>query len=119
MKIAIRGGHCPIIPGAKGIIDELTEDRKVKDTVIKYYQIFENNVIFNSSKELNCYYTYIKEENSTNAPKNKNIIQRTCFTYPYLKNQNKMLKLDYTQKLESHENTETTNVYYFINQIKD
>ena len=29
MKIAIRGGHCPKVPGAKGIIDELTEDRKV------------------------------------------------------------------------------------------
>ena len=36
MKIAIRGGHCPNVPGAKGIIDELTEDRKVKNSVIKY-----------------------------------------------------------------------------------
>ena len=36
MKIAIRGGHCPKATGAKGIIDELTEDRKVKDSVIKY-----------------------------------------------------------------------------------
>ena len=36
MKIAIRGGHCPNVPGAKGIIDELTEDRKVKDSEIKY-----------------------------------------------------------------------------------
>ena len=36
MKIAIRGGHVPKVTGAKGIIDELTEDRKVKDSVIKY-----------------------------------------------------------------------------------
>ena len=36
MKIAVRGGHCPKATGAKGIIDELTEDRKVKDSVIKY-----------------------------------------------------------------------------------
>ena len=36
MKIAIRGGHCPNISGANGIIDELTEDRKVKDSVINY-----------------------------------------------------------------------------------
>ena len=36
MKIAVRGGHVPKVTGAKGIIDELTEDRKVKDSVIKY-----------------------------------------------------------------------------------
>ena len=36
MKIAIRGGHVPKVTGAKGLIDELTEDRKVKDSVIKY-----------------------------------------------------------------------------------
>ena len=36
MKIAVRGGHVPKVTGAKGLIDELTEDRKVKDSVIKY-----------------------------------------------------------------------------------
>ena len=36
MKIAVRGGHVPKVTGAKGIIDELTEDRKVKDSLIKY-----------------------------------------------------------------------------------
>ena len=36
MKISVRGGHCPRIPGASKFIDELTEDRKVKDSVIKY-----------------------------------------------------------------------------------
>ena len=36
MKIAVRGGHVPKVTGARGLIDELTEDRKVKDSVIKY-----------------------------------------------------------------------------------
>ena len=36
MKIAVRGGHVPRVTGARGLIDELTEDRKVKDIVIKY-----------------------------------------------------------------------------------
>ena len=36
MKIAVRGGHCPKVTGASALIDELTEDRKVKDSVIKY-----------------------------------------------------------------------------------
>ena len=30
MKIAVRGGHCPKVPGARGIIDELTEDAEFK-----------------------------------------------------------------------------------------
>ena len=36
MKIAVRGGHCPYVPGSWGIIDELKEDRLVKNAVIKY-----------------------------------------------------------------------------------
>lgn len=36
MKIAVRGGHNPEATGSNGIINELTEDRKVKDAVIKY-----------------------------------------------------------------------------------
>ena len=45
MKIAIRGGHCPNATGAKGIIDELTEDRKVKDSVIKYLRMLGYDVL--------------------------------------------------------------------------
>ena len=45
MKIAIRGGHCPKATGAKGIIDELTEDRKVKDSVIKYLRMIGYDVL--------------------------------------------------------------------------
>ncbi|GAA0762399.1 N-acetylmuramoyl-L-alanine amidase [Clostridium sartagoforme] len=36
MKITVRGGHNFQAPGASGLIDETTEDRKVKDSVIKY-----------------------------------------------------------------------------------
>lgn len=35
-KIAVRGGYCPKVPGARAILDELTEDRLIKDAVIKY-----------------------------------------------------------------------------------
>ena len=45
MKIAVRGGHCPKATGAKGIIDELTEDRKVKDSVIKYLRMLDHEVL--------------------------------------------------------------------------
>ena len=45
MKIAIRGGHCPNITGAKGIIDELIEDRKVKNSVIKYLRMLGYDVL--------------------------------------------------------------------------
>lgn len=45
MKIAVRGGHCPKVPGARGILDELTEDRKVKDAVIKYLKQSANEVL--------------------------------------------------------------------------
>ena len=45
MKIAIRGGHCPKATGAKGLIDELTEDRKVKNSVIKYLKQLNHDVL--------------------------------------------------------------------------
>lgn len=45
MKIAVRGGHCPRVPGASKFIDELTEDRKVKDSVIKYLRKLGHEVL--------------------------------------------------------------------------
>ena len=45
MKIAVRGGHCPKATGAKGIIDELTEDRKEKNSLIKYLRMLGYNVL--------------------------------------------------------------------------
>ena len=45
MKIAVRGGHCPKSTGASGIISELTEDRKMKNSVIKYLKQLGHNVL--------------------------------------------------------------------------
>lgn len=45
MKIAIRGGHNFQAIGAVGIIDETTEDRKVKDSVIKYLRLLGYEVL--------------------------------------------------------------------------
>ena len=45
MKIAVRGGHVPKFTGASKFIDELTEDRKVKDSVIKYLRHLGCNVL--------------------------------------------------------------------------
>ena len=45
MKIAVRGGHVPKVTGARGLIDELTEDRKVKDSLIKYLRQLGCNVL--------------------------------------------------------------------------
>ena len=33
MKICVRGGHTELCTGASALINELTEDRKVKDSV--------------------------------------------------------------------------------------
>ena len=45
MKIAIRGGHNYLSKGASALIDETTEDRKVKDSVIKYLKQLGHTVI--------------------------------------------------------------------------
>lgn len=45
MKIAVRGGHCPKVTGASALLNELTEDRKVKDSVIKYLKQLGVNVL--------------------------------------------------------------------------
>ena len=45
MKIAVRGGHCPKVPGASKFIDELTEDRKVKNSVINYLRMLGCDVL--------------------------------------------------------------------------
>lgn len=44
-KIAVRGGHCPKVPGARAILDELTEDRLIKDAVIKYLKQLGHEVL--------------------------------------------------------------------------
>ena len=45
MKIAVRGGHCPNVPGSRALIDELKEDRLIKDVVIKYLNQLGHTVL--------------------------------------------------------------------------
>lgn len=45
MKITVRGGHCPKVTGAREILDELTEDGKVEDAVIKYLKQLGHEVL--------------------------------------------------------------------------
>ncbi|MEI2418862.1 N-acetylmuramoyl-L-alanine amidase, partial [Arthrospira platensis SPKY2] len=45
MKIAVRGGHNFSVPGASGIISETKEDRRVKDSLIKYLRAGGHSVL--------------------------------------------------------------------------
>lgn len=45
MKIAVRGGHNFLAKGASALIDETTEDRKVKDSMIKYLKLLGHEVL--------------------------------------------------------------------------
>ena len=45
MKISVRGGHNPQAIGAVGILSEVTEDRKIYASVIKYLKLDKNDVI--------------------------------------------------------------------------
>lgn len=45
MKICVRGGHTELCTGASALINELTEDRKVKDSVCKYLKQLGHNVL--------------------------------------------------------------------------
>lgn len=45
MKIAVRGGHNFSVPGSRALIDETTEDRKIKDSLIKYLKSIGHNVL--------------------------------------------------------------------------
>ena len=44
-KWAVRGGHTELCTGASALINELTEDRKVKDSVCKYLRQLGHNVL--------------------------------------------------------------------------
>jgi len=45
MKIAVRGGHNFLATGCEGLINEVVEDRKVKDSVIKYLKQLGHEVL--------------------------------------------------------------------------
>lgn len=59
MKIAVRGGHNPGATGARALIDELTEDRKVKDSAIKWL------------KQLGCEVLDVTPPDNTNNLRNE------------------------------------------------
>ena len=63
MKIAVRGGHTELCTGASALINELTEDRKVKDAVVKYLRTLGQDVLdvtppvnYTSSANADLYY---------------------------------------------------------------
>lgn len=45
MKISIRGGHNPQAQGANGILNEVSEDRKIYASVMKWLRLDKNEVI--------------------------------------------------------------------------
>lgn len=45
MKIAIRGGHNELATGAKALLDEVIEDRKIYPFVIKYLTLAGHNIL--------------------------------------------------------------------------
>lgn len=45
MKIAIRGGHSLDIRGASGVVDEVTEDRKITAKVVEYLKLLGHDVL--------------------------------------------------------------------------
>lgn len=44
-KIAVRGGHTELCTGSNGLINELKEDRRVKDSLIKYLRQLGHEVL--------------------------------------------------------------------------
>ena len=51
MKITVNGGHTPTAPGARGYIDELREDRKLKDALIAELRARGHEVIDTTSPD--------------------------------------------------------------------
>lgn len=51
MRITVNGGHTPAAPGARGYIDELREDRKLKDALIAELRARGHEVIDTTSPD--------------------------------------------------------------------
>lgn len=80
-----------------------------KDIKINY-KIKNNKIIFNDSKNLNCFFEYRTEGKKDETPI---AIERHCFGYEYLiKNNN--LKLDYSETIDIKSIKRKENFYYFI-----
>ena len=77
--------------------------------------MINEDVIFDSNKNYNCYYVY--QQVDKEKVYHEDALERICFTYAYLV-QKKNFKLDLQQKLEKKSYGMDTNIYYFINQKK-
>lgn len=79
------------------------------------YEVIDNNIIFNSPKDLNCYYTYIYHKKN---PYIDEAVEQYCFTYDFL-HHNPIFKLDFEEKFTRRNKQDIVNIYYYINQIND
>ena len=99
----------------------ILEDKVQNDNVFnpweieKKYKIKDSNVIFDSSKNYNCYYTYAYEGKELYVD---DALERVCFSYPYLI-QKENLKQDYSEIYEFEELNKKIEIFYFIKQNKD
>lgn len=84
------------------------------EDIVKKYHMEENNIIFDSDKNYNCFFEYASDENRELYL--DDALERTCFSYNYLIQQ-KELKLDFIQEIKLKEFKDQTKIYYFINQI--
>lgn len=86
------------------------------EDIDKKYHMEGNNIIFDSHKNYNCYYTYAND-NPKQEVYVEDAIERTCFTQIYM-SQKKNLKLDYTQKTTLRDFERSPELFYYINQNK-
>lgn len=82
--------------------------------IVKKYRVEGENIIFDSNKNYNCYYTYAQEDQELYQ---EDATERICFSYAYLI-QKKDFKLDLYQKADSTSEF-NSDIYYFINQNRD
>ncbi len=78
------------------------------------YEIKNNNLIFKSSKVLNCYYEFSSFKQNTYID---DALRRHCFSYQFLK-LNKNLRLDLSEKIKLEESNGEIEIFYFINTKK-
>ena len=96
----------------------ILEDYFQKDNVFnlkdikKTYEIIGNDVIFKTKKDLNCFYSP-----NSHVPKSKgdkNLTQRTCFSYNYIILDNDFI-LDYSEQLARKDKNDLAEILYILN----
>ena len=99
----------------------ILEDKTQNDNVFnpweidKKYKIENSNIIFDSSKNYNCYYTYAYEGKELYLD---DALERVCFSYPYLI-QKKNLKKDYSEIYKIEELNKQIEIFYFVREVGD